>query len=294
MIAFGCAIVDPEAYRRFARRGIALAAEPDSPLLAFAAVGAIGRSANLLLDAAARLDDLEALVLVDQDIEITDRELAAKVRAAVRDESVAVAGVAGATGVRSLAWWEGELSVGSLTVRYREHGGGEIPAYGWGRDLPVPSEVDVVDGSLLVLSAWAVRNLRFDERLALGHGYDVDYCLQARAAGRRVTTADIRAVRHRHSLDVVNAPELWVEAHMQLAAKWDGRIPGFGRGEEDPKRRARRAEAEREAARTIALSAALDADARALPLERTLEAALTSRSWRVTEPLRRLNRLRRG
>ena len=38
---------------------------------------------------------------------------------------------------------------------------------------------------MIVLSPWAVRNLSFDERVAGRHGYDVDICLQARAAGKR-------------------------------------------------------------------------------------------------------------
>ena len=50
---------------------------------------------------------------------------------------------------------------------------------------PPPAEVDTLDGQLLVLSPWAVRNVRFDESLLLGHGYDLDFCLQVRAAGRK-------------------------------------------------------------------------------------------------------------
>src|SRR5947209_9834040 len=50
MIAFGCSIIMPEAYERFAKPGIERAAEPDSPILANAAVGSIARSYNLLLD----------------------------------------------------------------------------------------------------------------------------------------------------------------------------------------------------------------------------------------------------
>ena len=44
-------------------------------------------------------------------------------------------------------------------------------------------EVDTVDGFVLALSPWAVRNVRFDESLGQLHGYDFDFCLQVRAAG---------------------------------------------------------------------------------------------------------------
>ena len=58
-------------------------------------------------------------------------------------------------------------------------------------------EVDTLDGFLLVLSPWAVRNIRFDEALGEFHGYDLDFCLQVREAGRKVVTADFRAIHHR-------------------------------------------------------------------------------------------------
>ena len=59
------------------------------------------------------------------------------------------------------------------------------------------------------------------------------------------------------------------------------------------KRRARRAEARREAARAIAMSESLKLDARVLELEREFECKTASASWRLTAPLRALNRIRR-
>jgi hypothetical protein len=292
MIAFGSSIVDVDAYRRYARPGIRAAAEPDSEVFAFEGLGSICRSGNLLLDAAAARDDLEALVLVDQATEIADPELCGKLRAALSDPEVAVVGCAGATGVRSIAWWDGALSRGRLTHRYGEFGGGELPAYGWADDVAPPGEVETVDGVLMALSPWAVRNLRFDESLSLGHGYDVDFCLRAREAGRKVVVADLRAVRH-HALELVRDHHLWVEAHIRFAEKWDGRMPGGDGPTTDWKQRARRAEAEREAARAIAYSTASELDARVLPLERALAELTESPSWRVTAPLRRLNAARR-
>ena len=47
---------------------------------------------------------------------------------------------------------------------YEEHGGGELPAFSWTQREPPPAEVEAVDGQLLVLSPWVVRNLRFDEK----------------------------------------------------------------------------------------------------------------------------------
>ncbi len=291
MIAFGAAITRPEEYRRCAEPGIRLAAEPGSEILARPSIGSIFASYNALLDAAAELPELEALVLVHQDTEIVDPGLCAKVRARLLDPDVAVLGCVGAVDVRSIAWWEGSVTLASFTHRYHEHGGGDLPAFTWTWSDAPPyartGEVDTVDGFLLVFSPWAVRGVRFDESLGALHGYDFDYCAQVRAAGRKVMTADLRAIHH-HSLDLVSHPESWIEAHMRVAEKWDGRLPGIGHAAGSWKERARRAEAERDATRVSDHASALMTEARMHELERILADTTTSVSWRVTAPLRRL------
>jgi hypothetical protein len=292
MIAFACSVSEPEPYCRYAEPGIKLAAEPDSEIFSYASVGTIGRSYNLLLDAAAAHDDLEALVIVHPHAEIADPDLCQKIRVALRDPDVAVLGFAGASGVRSIAWWEGEISCGPVTHRYTERGGGDMRGYAWTTTAPAPAEVEAVDRFLMVLSPWATRNLRFDEGLMLHRGFEVDYCLAARAAGKKVMTADFQVIQH-HSLKIVEDVELWVEAHIEVAQKWDGRMPGREGETTDWKARARRAEAERESARAIAYSKRLAMDARVQGLERQLQRATETRSWRLTEPLRRANQWRR-
>ena len=287
MIAFATAMIDPEAYRRYARPGIELAAEPTSEVIALAAVQSVCRSLNLLLDRAARLADLEALVIVDQDAEIADPELCTKVRAALSDPDVALVGCTGATEAAGLAWWDGSVNSARVVHRYREHGGGELDAHAWARTGTPPAEVETLAGFLLALSPWAVRELRFDEALHLGVGFDLDLCRQAREHGRTVVTADIPVVLHR-PLELVEDHDLWIEGHIAVAEKWD-RDAG-----EDWRARARRAEAERDAARTRAYSATVLLDAQVLPLERELEAMTSTLSWRLTAPLRRLNARRRG
>lgn len=287
MIAFGASIGEPEPYRRYAEPGIRAAAEADSEIMAFAAVGPITRTYNLLLDAAASLPDLEALVLVHPHTEIADPQFCAKLRRAFADSQVAVVGCAGATGVRGIDWWDGDVSCASMVHRYEEHGGGELPAFAWAHPVPAPREVDAVDGLLMALSPWAVRNVRFDEALRLEFGHDVDFCRSVRRAGRTVVTADLRVVWHR-ALKLAREVDLWVEAYVQLAERWDD-----GSADEATwKERARRAEAEREATRAIAYSRGLVREARLRELERAMDEATATTSWRITEPLRRLNRLR--
>ena len=292
MIAFASSITDPELYRQCAEPGIRLAAEPDSLVIANAAAGSIFRSYNLIMDSVAGRDDLEALVLLHQDAELASPDFCATLRAALSDPEVGVVGCVGAVGVRSIAWWEGSVTWASFTHRYRELGGGELPALSWEKDgLPAfaqTGEVDTVDGFVMALSPWVVRNVRFDESLGLLHGYDFDFCLQVRAAARKVVTADFNVVHH-HSLDLVSNPETWIAAHMRIAEKWDET-----NGDGDWQRRARRAEAEASLARTQAVAAMLHADAEKTRLARELEEVTGSTSWRITAPLRRLNAARRA
>jgi Glycosyltransferase like family len=246
VIAFGTAVTNQETYDRYAAPGIRRAAEPDSVVFAEHSTESLFHSYNLVLDKASAHDDLEALVLLHQDVELADSDVAAKVREAFEDPDVAIAGCAGAVGIRGPAWWQGTETWASVTHRYEEYGGGEFVR----RDETEPLEVDMVDGFVMVLSPWAVRELRFDESLGKLHGYDFDICMQARAAGKKVTTAPIRAIHHR-SLELISDPENWMQTYVRLAEKWAGQLPDQG---VDPRRRALRAEAEAACARALMVS----------------------------------------
>jgi Glycosyltransferase like family len=289
MFAFGTAITKPDVYRGCAEPGIRRVAEPDSEVSALPSIGTLFESYNALLDWAADLEDLEALVLVHQDAEIVDEGFCGRVREALADPEVGVVGCVGAVGVRSIAWWEGSASLASFNHRFAEHGGGELPAFSWAWDEAPPyartGEVDTLDGFVLALSPWAVRNLRFDESLGQLHGYDFDFCLQVRQAGRKVVTADFRAI-HNHPLEPFSDPEEWIEAHVRVAEKWDGRIPGVGADTGSWRERARRAEAERDAARVVEYSTQLALQARLKEIETALSQTTGSLSWRLTAPLR--------
>jgi hypothetical protein len=291
MILFGSAVTDLETYDRCAVPGIRLAAEPDSEVVAHQSAGSLFRNYNLLLDQAAAREGLEALVLVHQDAEIVDPDFCAKIRQALSDPEVVIVGCAGAVGVRGIAWWEGAVTWASFSHRYRELGGGEFPSLSWTDAEEPPSftrtgEVDSVDGFVMAVSPWAVENLRFDESLGKLHGYDFDFCMQARAAGKKVVTADFRVVHH-HSLELISDSETWIEAHIRVAEKWDGRLPSAERGEVDWRKRALRAEAEAAAAKGDAVSAQMRAEA----IEHQLSDVAGSTSWKLTAPLRWPRRL---
>ena len=293
MIAFGCPITDHAQYERFAEPGIRLVAEPDSQILALGSAGlgdaSIFRNYNLLIEEAAKLEHLEALVLVHQDAEIVDERFCEKVRGALADPEVAIVGCAGAIGVRNIAWWDGSVTLASFSHRYEEYGGGEILGSTFDFEKAPPEartgEVDVIDGFMMALSPWVIENIRFDESLGQLHGYDFDVCQQVRAAGKKVVTEHIRVIHH-HSLELIGDVEGWVAAHMRVAEKWDGKLSPAQTIPGDWKERTRWAEARRDAALMQANAAELARDAAVLDLERQLQQVQRSASWRLTKPLR--------
>ncbi len=205
-------------------------------------------------------------------------------REALEDPDVAIVGCAGAVGVRSIAWWQGAVTWAVFTHRYREFGGGDFPAAlvePWSHRPPMPStgEVDSIDGFVMVLSPWAVRDLRFDESLGKLHGYDFDFCMQARAAGKKVVTADLRAIHH-HSLELISDPETWIETYIRLAEKWDGHCRSRGRGTDWRPRAARRSGGGRR--QGSGRFGAPQVQGREVHNERLM----ASKSWRWTAPLR--------
>ncbi len=297
MIAFGAAITRPEIYERYAEPGIRRAAETDSVVFAMPSVGSVFASYNALLEQAAALEGLEALVLVHQDAEIVDEDFCARLRAALADPEVGAVGCVGAIGVRSIAWWEGSVSLASFVHRFDDHGGGDLPAFSWAwADAPAyarTGQVDTIDGFVMGLSPWVVRNLRFDQGLGEFHGYDFDFCLQVRSTGRKVVTADFRAI-HNHPLHPFTDREAWIAAHIRVAEKWDGRLDGVGVRPGTWEERARRAAAGRDLNRLKGYAEKLRFEAELRDLEYALAEARGSISWRLTAPFRRLARMVAG
>ena len=147
---------------------------------------------------------------------------------------------------------------------------------------------------MLALSPWVVRNVRFDESLGHSlHGYDFDFCLQVRAAGRKIATADFKLIHH-HSLGARGATSTsGTRAHICIAEKWDGRMPDVGVAPGDWKQRARRAEADAAMWRAQAKSWRLKVAALGVRRQDEQSLMTTSIGWRLTAPLRRVQALRR-
>jgi GT2 family glycosyltransferase len=216
VIVFGTGVTDEEAYRRWALPSIERVREPDSLVIAKRGAGSLQGAYNEILDEAATKDDLEAVVLLHQDVELVSTRFLARLRHVLSRDEVAVVGTVGARGVRTIAWWEHRVSFGRV---------------GWPEVMPsgvvhgdVTSgvhAVDVVDGLLLVLSGWAARLLLFDPRFAPMHGYDVDLCFAARAAGGLVVATDLDVVHHTDGVFKTAASRRdWVASYYAFHRKW--------------------------------------------------------------------------
>jgi hypothetical protein len=186
VIAFGCAVSDRDQFDGIGLRSIRRVAEPVSAIITRSGHDSIQRPYNEMLDEAAGLDGLEALVLLHQDMELRDGSLPARARALLAEPRVGLVGVLGGRDVPLHCWWETDDLYGRACTPLVEvhHSTGA-------------HEVEVVDGALLVIAPWVVRSIRFSERLAPDfHGYDVDLCLRVRAAGGRVVCSDVPYFHH--------------------------------------------------------------------------------------------------
>jgi glycosyl transferase family 2 len=207
VIAFAACVGSPDKLAAFGSPGLRLAMEPDSVFAQLTTTTSIHEAYNEALDHFARCDDLEALVLLHEDVEILDSAFCARVRAALADPRVAIAGPIGARGVSSLAWWDGEIVGAVNETRGLIAGDASDP------------DVDALDGLMLVLSPWAVRTLRCDTRTFTGfHAYDLDLCFSARAAGRAVRVAPLTVFHH--TKGGYGDVAAWRAANAAFAAKW--------------------------------------------------------------------------
>lgn len=178
-VAVGVCVGDQDRYDSIAAptlagRTVILESDPQSIAAAY----------NRVLGRALSIPDLKGLVLIHEDVALLDGDLDRKLADLFADGTVAIVGVVGARPVASITWW-GYRAFGRAqeATRVIDHGGGT-------------HDVDAVDGLLLALSPWAVRNLRFDEACEGWHGYDADICFQARHRNRRVLVTDLDVVHH--------------------------------------------------------------------------------------------------
>jgi Glycosyltransferase like family len=207
MLAFATAVSDWATYEQVALPGIERAAEPDSLVLTRTG-RTIWTAYNEMMDEAAEHPDVEALVLLHQDLELTDDSLPGRARRLFSDPRIGIAGPLGARNVRLHVYLSSRDLYGVVKapgVDRRFSDGGE--------------EVEGIDGALFVLAPWVIRGLRFGGGLADGfHGYDVDISWRVRAHGGRAVCEDIPYF-HRHEPKGDFAGQR--RAGLALARMWD-------------------------------------------------------------------------
>jgi len=206
MIAYGCCVGSWEKFGRFVAPNI-----KQRPFIAISGQKSISVAYNKILNAYAGyqgpndLDQLEAVVLLHDDLEMIDPDIEDKIRAAI-EPGVGLIGVAG--GGPSLWWWNHD-PIGHQMTDTR------MVAFGEQR----VGDVDMIEGSFMVFTPWAIRDLRFDARYEF-LGYD-DVCMEARNMGMRVVVADIHT--HHHSTLGFKSEEvkaMWDRSELLFESKW--------------------------------------------------------------------------
>lgn len=204
MIAYGCCVGSWDKFKRYVARD-------DRVVLAVSGQTSITKAYNGILNYFARPElvaDVDALVLQHDDLEIIDPNAEEKILRAVAPRDVALAGVAGGSGAQSLAWWNGTT-------------------YGWQRldsgvlELgPRVGDVELLEGSFLVFSPWAIRRLRFDDAFTGFHGYD-EVAATAHSLGARVTVTDIDTHHHTQlGFKSAESATAWAAADELYRRKW--------------------------------------------------------------------------
>jgi hypothetical protein len=207
VIAFATAITSTTVYAEIALPGIERAAESDSVILTRSGYDSIQQPYNEMMDEAASLPGLEALVLLHQDLELLDDSLPRRVREVFADPRVGLTGPLGGCISKPHCWLWPDVAYGTVDPQ-----AGRGPVVG-------SEEVDAVDGALLVLAPWAVRGLRFGEGLSeLFHGYDVDIGLRVGVRGGKVICHDLPCHHRREIKDDYEGQQL---AGIALARMWD-------------------------------------------------------------------------
>ena len=189
MILFGTAVGSRDVYGHVALPSIRAVTETEAAILSVRDAPSIAVAYNQLIQEALSWgDDVEAIALIHDDVEIQDRNFLARVRRGLNGGRIGVLGVIGGRELTSMGWWSGRHLVGRAWDYKGYHGVG-----------PLRGEVDVVDGLLMVVSRQAMERVQFDEKTITGFfGYDSDYCVSVKAAGLRVVVEPFRVYHAAH------------------------------------------------------------------------------------------------
>jgi hypothetical protein len=218
MIAFGICVGPSDRFERVCQPALTALA-PDCEVVALRQQRSIASAYNQILDRYVGRTDIQAVVLIHDDVELVDTTWQQTLLSALTAPDVAIVGVIGASGRGGMAWFTRQHKFGHVTEPHN--------SYDFER---TPTAVDVLDGLFLAMSPWAIENLRFDEhRYPAFHGYDSDICAQARAQGREVLVSPIDVVHHTAgAFGSTRSYEDWIRAGLAWRLRW-GQLRGTQR-----------------------------------------------------------------
>jgi len=202
MLAFGCCVSSEAKVAAWVRPFVG-----DRPCVEVTGSISLTRSYNYILNNYVG-EPYDAVVLLHDDLEVTDPDAEAKILYALDDPDVGLVGVAGGEARNGLAWWSanpvGHQMIDTGLIDFGVRAG----------------QVKSIEGSFMVFSPRAVDKLRFDERYTGFHGYD-DIGLEAGSQGFKVVVIDLDT--HHHTVAGFKTPEseqAWVQADQMFREKW--------------------------------------------------------------------------
>jgi hypothetical protein len=202
-VGFGCCV---GSWERFNSYVVPHAA--GRPIMALSGQTSIAAAYNQILDAYRYEPIHDMIILQHDDLEILSPTAEERIAELMRDQpDIGLVGVAGGSARGGLAWWNHD-PVG--------HQGTDARMIDFGQR---EGNVDLLEGSFLAFSPWALANLRFDERPGF-HGYD-EIAMQAARKGMRVVVADIDT--HHHTplgFDNELSQAEWWTADQWFREKW--------------------------------------------------------------------------
>jgi hypothetical protein len=203
VIAFGVCVGSWDKLQKFVIPHVG-----DWPLIGVSGQTSIASAYNAILAACRYKRPVDYLILQHDDLEITDPLYASKFLAAISEPDVALVGVAGGRSDAGLAWWNrdpiGHQLTDSMMIDFGQRSG----------------EVDLLEGSILALSPWAISNLHFDQHLSGFHGYD-EIAAQARWRGKKAVVIDVDTHHHTNvGFKSRDSEAEWLRGDQYFREKW--------------------------------------------------------------------------
>ena len=205
-VGFGCCVGSWDRFNQYVVPHVA-----GRSIVALSGQTSIGAAYNAILDVyryGPSRQDINMVILQHDDLEILEPGAEERIAELMRDQpDIGLVGVAGGSARGGLGWWNhdpvGHQKTNAIDIDFG----------------PRTGNVDLLEGSLLVFSPWALGNLRFDERPGF-HGYD-EIAMQAARKGMRVVVADIDT--HHHTalgFDNESSHADWLAADQWFRQKW--------------------------------------------------------------------------